>query len=281
MEAILDSLAKTYDPAHLTEVALSWVPRVVAAVFTILLFWFLARVARRLLGGMMQQARMDSTAAAFVQVLVRFALVAVAVLTALSQLGFDTSSVLASLGILGLTLGLAAQTTLSNVIAGLFIFWDRPFVIDDLVEVDGEYGRVSAITLRSTRIVTPDGRMLAIPNAAVANAKVASYTNFPHLRIDVPITVGVDEDIGRIRSLLVAIVDGHEDFMAEPGPSVLIEALNDYNIAIVFTAWIGNERDHIRLRAWLVERALETLRGAGVDMPFETLALAPLTVNQG
>jgi small conductance mechanosensitive channel len=83
---------------------------------------------------------------------------------------------LASLGIAGLTLGFAAKDTLSNVISGLFIFWDRPFVVGDLIEMDGKYGRVEDITLRSTRVVTPDGKMLAIPNSAIVNSSVWSRT---------------------------------------------------------------------------------------------------------
>ena len=67
----------------------------------------------------------------------RFALVIVGLLMALNQLGVDTTSILARLDVLGLTLGFAAQNSLSNVISGLFIFWDRPFVLGDLVEADG------------------------------------------------------------------------------------------------------------------------------------------------
>jgi hypothetical protein len=66
----------------------------------------------------------------------------------------------------------------------VFIFWDRPFVLGDLIEVDGKYGRVEKITLRSTRVITVEGKMFTIPNAEVMNSTVASYTNFPHLRIE-------------------------------------------------------------------------------------------------
>ena len=87
------------------------------------------------------------------------------------------------------------------MISGLFIFWDRPFVIGDFVEVGGQYGRVESITMRSTRVVTSDGRMLAVPNSLVVNTTLASYTNFPHLRLDVSFTVGVTENLQRVRGL--------------------------------------------------------------------------------
>ena len=98
---------------------------------------------------------------------VKYTVLTVGVVSALGQVGINTGSLLASLGIAGLTIGFAARDALSNIISGIFIFWDRPFVIGDLIEVNSQYGRVDRITLRSTRVVTVDGRMLAIPNAAM------------------------------------------------------------------------------------------------------------------
>jgi small conductance mechanosensitive channel len=104
----------------------------VVALLVLLAFWALATVADRVLRGALDRARLDETAASFVRTLTRFTITVVAILTALGELGIDTTSILASLGVMGLTLGFAAQDTLGNVISGLFIFWDRPFVIGDL-----------------------------------------------------------------------------------------------------------------------------------------------------
>jgi small conductance mechanosensitive channel len=72
-------------------------------------------------------------------------------------------------------------------------------VIGDLVEIGGEYGRVENIKIRSTRVVTPDGRMLAVPKSTVFNTTVAPYTNFPHLRLHISFSVGVGEDLCKVR----------------------------------------------------------------------------------
>jgi small conductance mechanosensitive channel len=165
------------------------------------------------------------------------------------------------------------------LISGIIIFLDRPFVIGDLVEIDDKYGRVSEITLRSTRVVTSDGRMLAVPNTEIVNKTVASYTNFPNLRLDIPITIAVDEDIEKTRKLLLGVVDGDHDYLKEPAPRVIVTALNDYNIALELQAWLKDERQHVEERSELRERVFETLNKAGVDMPFETIQLAPVQVN--
>ena len=258
---------------------IAWLPHLLAAAVTLFLIWLLHRALSRGLIFIMRRSHVDQTAVVFVTNVVQYAFFIVAVITALSQVGVDVTGILASLGVVGLTIGFAAQDTLSNIISGLFIFWDRPFVLDDLVEIDGSYGRVQAITLRSTRVVTADGRMLAIPNSTVVNTKVASYTNFPHLRMDIGVTVGVDEDLARCRQLLLALPTPEEGYMADPAPAVVVTALNDYNVALELEAWLVDERQHLAARARLRERVFETLRKAGVDMPFETLALAPIALQ--
>ena len=151
-----------------------------------------------------------------------------AVITALDQIGYDITSLIAGLGIAGIALGFAAKDTLSNIVAGIFIFWDKPFYIGDLVEIEGEYGEVQNITLRTTRIVTPDGRMVSIPNQNIAANKVISYTMFPHLRLDIDVTIGVNEDIENARREMLSIIKGDERFMKEPVPVVLVQELGDY-----------------------------------------------------
>jgi len=159
------------------------------------------------------------------------------------------------------------------------IFLDRPFVLGDLVEVGGNYGRVDLITLRSTRIVTSDGKMLAVPNAEIINQIVTSYTNFPHLRLDVEVTVGVTEDIEQVRRVLCGVVQDDQDFLDDPPARVIVTQLNDYNVALELQAWIKNERTHIEKRSELREKVFKALTDAKIDMPFETLKLTPLTVK--
>ena len=217
---------------------------------------------------------------AFTETIVKYTILTVGALNALSAAGINTSSVLASLGIAGLTIGFAARDAFSNLISGLFIFIDRPFVIGDLVEIDNNYGRVDQITLRSTRIITSDGKMLAVPSSEIINKTVASYTNFPNLRLDVGVTVAVDEDLSRVRRVLLEIVADDPAYMTEPPPRVVITALNDYNVAVALQAWILDERTHVEQRYALRESIFKSLNAAGVQMPLETIQLAPFSVRR-
>lgn len=279
VNGVLTRISTLFDPEALGAAAADLLANAIVAAVTFALYYLLWRVLQRVVRLTAGRAEIDDTTREFVLTVVRFVVLTLGVVHALTSFGVNTTSLIASLGVAGLTIGFAARDALSNLIAGLLIYWDRPFVIGDLLEVGTFYGRVDRITLRSTRVITPDGRMLAVPNTEIINRTVASYTNFPHLRIDIAFTVNVNENIGRIRDLLLAVVRDDAEYMSEPAPVVVVTALNDYNLQLELRAWAHDERDHIRLRTGLRETVYRTLYDAGVDMPFETLRIEPVTVR--
>ena len=275
---ILDRLEEIFNPQSLSKVIVGWLMNLFVALAVMAFFylmWLLARVTLRFT----LRRKLDPTTYSFIETIVKFSLFIVGIIMALDSAGIKTTALLTSLGIAGLTIGFAARDALSNLISGILIFIDRPFVLGDLVEIDGAYGKVERITLRSTRVVTSDGRMLAVPNTEIINKTVASYTNFPHLRIDINVTVGINENLESVRQLLLALVKDDPDFMTEPAPRVVVTALNDYNVAMDLQAWIENERRHVEKRFELREKVYNTLCREGVEMPFETLQLQPIDIT--
>ena len=277
---IVDRLAVIFDPEVMGETAAELLSNLLIAAATFAAYYLLWFVLDRIIRRVSTRLEADATNREFVRMVLKFAVLTLGTVSALAAIGVNTASLLTSLGIAGLTIGFAARDALSNMISGLLIYWDRPFVIGDLLEVGSHYGRVDRITLRSTRVITPDGRMLAVPNTEIINTTVASYTNFPHLRIDVPVTIGVNEDIGRARALLLALVEEGEEWMDHPAPSVRVTALGDYFVELKLMVWAHDERRHLQLRSELREAVFVTLTRAGVDMPFETFRLEPVTVEK-
>lgn len=272
-ENIFARLQEIFNSASLGASVAEWLADFIVFTLTFLAFYLLWLVVKRLVRPALKRTNMDETTLSFTETILKYVILTIAALNALSAAGINTASILASLGIAGLTIGFAARDAFSNLISGFFIFIDRPFVIGDLVEIDDHYGRVDQITLRSTRIITRDGKMLAVPSSEIINKTVASYTNFPHLRLDIDITIAVDEDISHVRRLLLALVEQDEEFMTEPPPRVVVTALNDYNIVLALQAWLEDERNHIEKRFELREKMFNTLNTAGVQMPFETLQI--------
>lgn len=282
LDTIISQLQDYFDPESVGAQVAEILADTLVALIIFLLFYLLWHGLRYLFRSLVHRTDLDETAVAFLETIIKYTVLTIGVINALGAIGVNTASLLTSLGIVGLTVGFAARDAFSNLISGLLIFIDRPFVIGDLVEIEDNYGRVDQIKLRSTRIVTSDGKMLAVPNSDIINKIVASYTNFPHLRLDIPVTIAVDESLDRVRELLLGLVTGHPDYLPVPVPRMVVTALNDYNVEVELQAWIRDERQHVIMRSDLREEVFETLTAAGVDMPFETIqVVAPQDAGNG
>jgi len=268
---ILDRLRADLSPQTLADGTADVLANIVVGGLVFAVFYLFWRLIDLALRRGLRRSTIDPTTASFIETVVKYILLGIGLIQALASIGIDATAFLASLGIVGLTIGFAARDALSNLISGLLIFWDRPFVINDLVEVEGSYGRVDTITLRSTRVVTTDGRMLAIPNTTIVNSVVASYTNFPHVRLDIAVTIGVEEDIDHAERILLDLVLEDPDYLPDPPPRVVVKALNDYNVELELQAWYRNEYDHLAEQFDLRKRVFDALNRAGVAMPYETI----------
>lgn len=276
---ILSRLHEEFNPQVLGENFATLLANLIVGLLTFFAFYLFWLLLDKLSDFILNRTKLDETAQAFVDTALKYIILTIGIIQALAAIGVNTASLITSLGIAGLTIGFAARDALSNLISGILIFWDRPFVIGDLVEVGGQYGRVDRITLRSTRVVTVDGKMLAVPNTSIINSTVSSYTNFPNLRLDIDVTIAVNEDINRTRKILLKLVADDPVFLDKPAPRVVVTALNDYNIALQFQVWLDREREHIVHRFELRENIFTSLTEAGVNMPYETIQLAPVEVK--
>ncbi|MDQ3633475.1 MAG: mechanosensitive ion channel family protein [Aridibacter sp.] len=239
----------------------------------LLAFYILYRILKRVILKVVEKFELEKTVVNFLFLGLKYVVLIFALVTALDQIGVNIASLVAGLGIAGIAIGFAAKDTLSNIVAGIFIFWDRPFYIGDLVEIEGEYGEVQNITLRTTRIVTPDGRLVSIPNQKIAENKIISYTMFPHLRLDIGVTIGTGEQIEPARQELLKLVRGDKRFMPDKEPVVLVKELGDYYTALELRVWLDEVRNHIPIRAELREKIFNAFTSAGIDMPFEKIEI--------
>jgi small conductance mechanosensitive channel len=279
IQSILNQLQTYFDPealgAGIADLLLNALVALVIFAAYYLAWWIL----QHLIQPVLRRSNIEETIQVFLETILKYTVLIIGALNALSAIGVNTGALAASLGIAGLTIGFAARDALSNLISGILIFIDRPFVIGDLVEIENQYGRVSQITLRSTRIVTVDGKMLAVPNSQIINQTVASYTNFPNLRLDIPVTIAVSEDIERARQALLDLVTDKPEYLQTPAPRVVVTQLNDYNVALELQVWLEKEREHIEKRFELRERIFTELTRSGIDMPFETFQFQPVEVK--
>lgn len=273
MHRILERLREIFNADRVANSLVHFAPRFVIALVIFTAFYLCYRLLRFVLARVTQRAGVEPTAATFLVMVLKYVVLLAGLVMALDELGLDVTTILEGLGIIGIALGFAAKDTLSNIIAGFFLFWDKPFVIGDLIEVSDEYGEVREITLRSTRIVTVDGKLISIPNSIIVNTKVRSYTMSPHLRLDIDVTIGVNEKIAEAREVILRIVRDDARFLTEPPAAVVVKTLGDYFVKLELKVWLRDPRIHIPVREELRERIKNTLDNAGIVMPYETIEL--------
>jgi len=273
MNIILERLREIFSADRIGSSIAHFAPRLVIALVIFAFFYLSYRLLRFVLARVTRRAKVEPTAATFLLMTLKYVVLIAGLVMALEELGLDVTTILEGLGIVGIALGFAAKDTLSNIIAGFFLFWDKPFVIGDLIEVSDEYGEVREITLRSTRILTVDGKLISMPNSVIVNSKVRSYTMSPHLRLDIDVTIGVNEKIAAAREAILAIVRGDEKFLTDPPPEVVVITLGDYYVKLELKVWLRDPRIHIPVREELREGIKNALDTAGIVMPYETIEL--------
>jgi small conductance mechanosensitive channel len=279
MRTILERLGQLLDPDRIAEWAVRVVPDAILGLIVFAIFYLFYRSVAWLVARITRRVGLDRTAASFISLGLKYVILAIGAMASLQQIGVDVTSLIAGVGIFGIALAFAAKETMANLAAGLTILWDKPFVVGDLIEASGEYGEVRRITLRATRVVTVDGKLLSIPNSILVNSVTKSYTMEPHLRLDIDVSVGVNEDIGKARRVILGIIAGDERFLSVPPPEVLVTTLGDYFVGLQLRVWLDDARVHIRVAAELRERVKNALDVAGIVMPYETLNIIRRRMN--
>lgn len=220
-----------------------------------------------------QRARLSEDVAGLLLAITKYTVLGFGLLVALAQIGFNVTGLLAGLGVAGLALGFAAKDTLANFISGITILWDRPFRVGDRVEVDGEFGQVKEITLRSTRIHTPGNRVVIIPNQGVVNNKIVNHTMLSSVRLDVPFGIAYREDIDAARGAVLAVVENDDRVRERPPPEVVVTEMAESSVNFELRLWLKNPHEEIPLNLVYTEAIKRALDGAGISIPYPHLSL--------
>jgi MscS family membrane protein len=165
--------------------------------------------------------------------------IAAALLVILSIWKLNITPLLASAGIVGVAVAIAAKDTLSNFFGGISIFVDRPYKIGDYIVLqDGERGEVVAIGVRSTRIKTRDDILITIPNSLIANSKIINESApMPNFRVRVPVSVAYGSDIDLVEKILLDIASGNNNILPDPVPRVRFREFGDSALNFELLCW--------------------------------------------
>ena len=185
--------------------------------------------------------------------------------------GINPVGWLASAGIVGIAVGFAAKDTLANLFSGFFILADSPYKIGDYINLDtGERGKVVAIGMRSTRLLTRDDIEITIPNAVIANAKITNESGGPYEKMSVRIDVGVayGSDLDQVCDVLQRVAEDEPGVCLDPAPRVRARTFGPSSMDFQLLAWIERPEDRGRISHDLVMNTYKAFGEAGIEIPY-------------
>lgn len=156
----------------------------------------------------------------------------------LAQFGFDIVSLVAGLGIVGLAVGFAAQSTLANFIAGITILLEQSFQVGDWISLNDNEGRVVLISLRTTHILTRDNVTVIIPNATVASSEVINLTSKNFVRFDIKVRIALEDDISNARKVILQVLTDADVVLTRPESSATVSEIGDFGVIFIVRFWV-------------------------------------------
>ncbi|HEY9189496.1 MAG TPA: mechanosensitive ion channel domain-containing protein [Sulfurovum sp.] len=246
--------------------------KVIGAIAIFVIGKWVAKKLSGLIKKMMDRGKIDSTLSAFIASLVDILLMVVVVLAAIHNLGIDTTSFIAILGAAGLAVGLALQGTFGNIGSGVILILFRPFEVGDFVTVAGESGTVEAITLFNTTLLTPDNKVILIPNSAVASGNITNFSKKETRRVDFVFGIGYDDDLKLAKATLQEILDADTRILKDPESFVGVGELADSSVNFTVRVWV-KASDYWGVYFDTIEKVKLTFDAKGISIPYPQMQI--------
>ena len=244
---------------------------VVLAALAFLIGVQLIGLLRRILKKTLIKSRVDEGAVRFIDSFVKFGLYFVLILMIASGMGVDAASILAILGSASVAVGLAIQGSLSNFAGGVLLLVLKPFVAGDYIRDGlGNEGTVDAVDIFYTQIITPENKVIVLPNGTLANGTITNYTKCSERRIDIPVGIAYEEDIHKAREVIEAAILAMPSVLKEKEIRVFVDSLGESSVNLNVRCW-ALQSDFWTTKWELTEQIKYALDEAGVRIPYPQL----------
>ncbi len=193
-----------------------------------------------------------------------------ALLGALAIWEIDVTPLLASAGILGIVVGLAAQDTIANFFGSLSLYADGTYAVGDYVVLSsGERGQVEDVSVRSTTIRTRDDILVTIPNSELNKVAVVNEsTPRQHRRIRIPVSVAYGTDVDAVEEIMLGVAAESDLIRDHPNPRVRLREFGDSGLEIELLCWIEDPRFRGRARDALLREVYREFTAGDIEIPY-------------
>jgi MscS family membrane protein len=232
-------------------------------IIDLILIRYLKQLAER------TESKIDDQLLHLIQNVVGVFLYAVAIIIVLGQFGIRVDALLASLGIAGLAISLAAKDTLSNIFGGITIMLDGSLKVGDRIQVKDYVGNVIEVGLRSTKIITPENNIVTIPNSIMANSEIINYDN-PDFRQRVIMTFSISysSDVEKAKKIIEKVIKKIDTIDHEKGITIFFDSMGDFSLNIKAVFHLKDWRYGWTTRDLVNKKVFEEFKKAGIEIPF-------------
>ena len=240
--------------------------KLLAALLIFVIGIFLIRWVKSILKRMFDRRKTEPTIASFVSSFVSISMTVLLIVLSVGALGVNTTALAALLAAGGMAIGMALSGTVQNFAGGLMLLAFKPFKADDFIEAQGVTGKVIEVNITATKVLTPDNRVVILPNGALSNGIINNYNGRPLRRVEWSVSVSYGVDAAQCKEAILAIVNSDSRVLqadtdmkqlykelnisayqlstvnyrmdAIPAPFVALKSLNENDITFVVRAWV-------------------------------------------
>ena len=228
---------------------------------------FLISVINRLVAQMMERRKIDATIQSFLRSFINILLTILLLISVVSALGDNTTSFAALLASAGVAVGMALSGNLQNLAGGLIILLFKPYKVGDYVDAQGVSGTVKEIQIFHTVLVTPDNKIIYVPNGSLSSGSVTNYSLSQLRRVDWTVGVEYGTEIEKVRQTVLDLIKKDGRILTEPAPFIALSALADSSVNITIRVWVKNE-DYWGVFFDMNQNIYEVFNREGISFPF-------------
>lgn len=264
----MDNLDATAFYDKLTELTLTYGPKLIGALVVLIIGLFIIKLLNRGFIRMLSRRKIEPSLKTFLGSLVDILLKTLLAISVLSTMGIQMTSFIAVLGAMGLAVGLALQGSLQNFAGGVLILLFKPFKVGDYIEAQDHAGTVKEIQIFNTILTTIDNRTVIIPNGGLSTETMVNFSTEPIRRVDRTYGIGYGDSIEQAREVLMKIINENKLILNEPAPpSVKVIELGDSSVDLIVRVWVKKE-DYWTVYFDMNEKVYNEFNTAGLNIPY-------------
>lgn len=240
---------------------------IASALITLIIGIYVARITGGTIHKVMKKRELDPTVASFTSNMIRYLILAFVIIAALGRIGIQTASFVAVIGAAGLAVGLALQGSLSNFAAGVLLIMFRPLKAGEYVEAGGAAGTVESVQIFNTILISPDNKMVVVPNNNVLSGNIINFTRTGQRRVDLTVGVSYSANLKKTREVLENVLTNDARVLRQPAWTIGVCELADSSVNFVVRPWVKSS-DYWAAYFDLYECIKISLDEAGIEIPF-------------